>query len=89
MTGALGDSSAAAAGRLGQKQTKVTKGRRKKIEAGSIIALRQCESLLEFFVPFVAFCFKDKSTPSMRNGTGTSTALRQPQVFIGPGRSSG
>ena len=88
VTGTLGDSSAAAAGRLEQKLTKVTKGRRKKMEAGSIIALRQCESLLEFFVPFVAFCLKDKSAPSMRNGTGTSTALRQPQVFISPGRAS-
>ena len=37
MTGTLGDSSAAAAGRSEQKLTKVTKGRRKKMEAGSII----------------------------------------------------
>ena len=55
------------------------------MEAGSIIALGQCESLFEFFVLFVAFCLKDKGAPSMRNGTGTSTALRQPQVFIAPG----
>ena len=69
MTGTLGDSSAAAAGRLEQELTKVTKGRRKKMEAGSIIALSQCESLLGFFVPFVAFCLKDMSAPSTRNGT--------------------
>ena len=25
----------------------------------------------------------------MRNGTGTSTALRQPQVFMSPGRAPG
>ena len=79
VTGTLGDSSAATAGRLDQKLTKVTKASRKKMEAGSIIALGQCGSLLEFFVPFVAFCLKDKSAPSMRTEPGRAQHCVNPK----------
>ena len=89
MTGALGDLSAAAAGRLEHKLTKVTKGRRKKIEAGSIIALGQCESLLEFFVAFVAFCLKDKSAPSMASEPGRAQHCVNPEYSSAQARPPG
>ena len=89
VTGILGDSSAAAAGRLEQKPTKVTKGRRRKMEAGSIIALGQCESLPEFFVPFVAFCLKDKSAPSTRNEPGRAQHRVKPKYSSAQGEPPG
>ena len=50
------------------------------MEAGPIIAMRHYESLLEFFVPFVASCLKDKGAPSTKRNRDEHSIASIPSI---------